>query len=430
MKVARERREIPELYESAVREATSAFGRGECFVERYLDKPRHVEAQVLADTHGNVIVVGTRDCSLQRRFQKLVEEAPAPFLSDEQRAHDPRVGEGDLPGGRLPRRRHRRVPRRAGRADLVPGGQHPAAGRAPGLRGDLGSRPRARAVPHRRGRGAAPHRTTRSRAGTPSSSGSTARTPAAASCPRPAPSPRSRSPSGPGVRVDAGVEAGSVIGGQFDSLLAKLIVTGSDRAAGAGAGPPRAGRVPGRGHGDGAAVPPARRARPGVRVARDFTVHTRWIETEWDNTVAPFAGGRRGRGGGAAAVGGRRGRRPAARGVAAGRPRPGRRRAARPRRTTTRKRHGKGAPKTSGDAVTAPMQGTVIKVAVSDGDTVAAGDLVVVLEAMKMENPVTAHKNGTITEPRRRAGQLGRPGRGALRDQGLSWARRGRRPMC
>jgi acetyl-CoA/propionyl-CoA carboxylase, biotin carboxylase, biotin carboxyl carrier protein len=85
MKVAREKREIGELYESAVREATAAFGRGECFVERYLDKPRHVEAQVLADTHGNVIVVGTRDCSLQRRFQKLVEEAPAPFLSDEQR---------------------------------------------------------------------------------------------------------------------------------------------------------------------------------------------------------------------------------------------------------------------------------------------------------------------------------------------------------
>ena len=96
MKVARERKEIPELYESAVREATAAFGRGECFVERYLDKPRHVEAQVLADTHGNVIVVGTRDCSLQRRFQKLVEEAPAPFLSDEQRAHDPRRGQGDL----------------------------------------------------------------------------------------------------------------------------------------------------------------------------------------------------------------------------------------------------------------------------------------------------------------------------------------------
>ena len=99
MKVAREREEIPELYDSAVREAAAAFGRGECFVERYLDKPRHVEAQVLADTHGNVIVVGTRDCSLQRRYQKLVEEAPAPFLTDEQRAHDPR---------RRPRRSARR----------------------------------------------------------------------------------------------------------------------------------------------------------------------------------------------------------------------------------------------------------------------------------------------------------------------------------
>ena len=159
MKVARERQEIRELYDSAVREAVAAFGRGECFVERYLDRPRHVEAQVLADTHGNVIVVGTRDCSLQRRFQKLVEEAPAPFLSDEQRTHHPRVGQGDLPRGRLPRRRHRRVPRRAGRADLVPRGQHPAAGRAPGLGGDhagstwcasSSASPTARAEPARR----------------------------------------------------------------------------------------------------------------------------------------------------------------------------------------------------------------------------------------------------------------------------------------
>ena len=138
---------------------------------------------------------------------------------------------------------------------------------------------------------------------------------------------------------------------------------------------------------------------PAFAVATSFTVHTRWIETEWDNTVAPFDGGGGGRGGRAAAVGGRRGRGPAAGGVAARRPRARRqRRPARAAvRTTTRKRHGKGAPTTSGDAVTAPMQGTVIKVAVSDGDTVAAGDLVVVLEAMKMENPVTAHKSGTIT---------------------------------
>ena len=155
MKVARELKEIAELYDSAVREATAAFGRGECFVERYLDQPRHVEAQVLADTHGNVIVVGTRDCSLQRRFQKLVEEAPGAVPDRRAARHDPRRGQGDLRGGRLPRRRHRRVPGRRGRADLLPRGQHPAAGRAPGLRGDLRAGPGARAVPDRRGRGAA-----------------------------------------------------------------------------------------------------------------------------------------------------------------------------------------------------------------------------------------------------------------------------------
>ena len=158
MKIAREMEEVADLYESAVREAISAFGRGECFVERYLDRSRHVEAQVLADQHGNVIVVGTRDCSLQRRNQKLVEEAPAPYLTDEQRARDPRERQGHLQGGRLLRRRHRRVPGRRRRRDQLPRGQHPPAGRAPGHRGDQRHRPRARAVPHRRGREAALHR--------------------------------------------------------------------------------------------------------------------------------------------------------------------------------------------------------------------------------------------------------------------------------
>ena len=158
LKVARTMEEIPELFDSAVREAVSAFGRGECFVERFLDKPRHVEAQVLADTHGNVVVVGTRDCSLQRRNQKLVEEAPAPFLTDEQRVAHPRVGQGHLRGGRLPRRRHRRVPRRRRRLDLLPRGQHPPAGRAPGQRGDQRHRPGPPAVPHRRRPRAGDHR--------------------------------------------------------------------------------------------------------------------------------------------------------------------------------------------------------------------------------------------------------------------------------
>ena len=177
--------EIPELYESAVREAVAAFGRGECFVERYLDQPRHVETQCLADTHGNVVVVSTRDCSLQRRNQKLVEEAPAPFLTDEQNAELYRASKAILREAGLRRRRHLRVPRRPGRHDLLPGGQHPAAGRAPGDRGGHRHRPRPRAVPHRRRRGARLRRP-RSCAGTRSSSGSTARTRAATSCPRPA----------------------------------------------------------------------------------------------------------------------------------------------------------------------------------------------------------------------------------------------------
>jgi acetyl-CoA/propionyl-CoA carboxylase, biotin carboxylase, biotin carboxyl carrier protein len=400
MKVARERKEIRELYESAVREATAAFGRGECFVERYLDKPRHVEAQVLADTHGNVIVVGTRDCSLQRRFQKLVEEAPAPFLSDEQRAtiHESAkaickeagyhgagtveflVGQDGLISFLEVNTRlqvEHPVSEETSGLDLVREQFRIAEGEVLNLLED--PEPRGHSIEFRingedAGRGFLPAPGTVSAISFP---------------------------AGPGVRVDAGVEAGSVVGGQFDSLLAKLIVTGSDRAQ---------------------ALERSRRALAEFRVAGmatvlefhrlvvddpafaatdadAFTVHTRWIETEWDNTVEPFTGGE-----GADAeeaprqsvvveVGGRRlevslpgdlalgGGGPAAAAKAPPRKRGG----------------GKGGSAASGDAVTAPMQGTIIKIAVSDGDTVSAGDLVVVLEAMKMENPVTAHKDGTVT---------------------------------
>jgi acetyl-CoA/propionyl-CoA carboxylase, biotin carboxylase, biotin carboxyl carrier protein len=396
MKVAREQREIAELYESAVREATAAFGRGECFVERYLDKPRHVEAQVLADTHGNVIVVGTRDCSLQRRFQKLVEEAPAPFLSDEQRAtiHESAkaicreagyhgagtveflVGQDGLISFLEVNTRlqvEHPVSEETSGLDLVREQFRIAEGEVLNLLDD--PEPRGHSIEFRingedAGRGFLPA------PGTVSAI---------------------TFPAGPGVRVDAGVESGSVIGGQFDSLLAKLIVTGSDRRQAL----ERSRRALAEFQVEGMAtvLPFHRLVVDDPAFAEDFTVHTRWIETEWDNTVAPFdgaadaeeaaprqsvvveVGGRRlevslpgdlafGGGGGAAAA---------------------------PSRGAPRKRHGKGTPKTSGDAVTAPMQGTVIKVAVSDGDTVSAGDLIVVLEAMKMENPVTAHKDGTVT---------------------------------
>jgi acetyl-CoA/propionyl-CoA carboxylase biotin carboxyl carrier protein len=400
MKVARDRREIRELFESAVREATAAFGRGECFVERYLDKPRHVEAQVLADTHGNVIVVGTRDCSLQRRFQKLVEEAPAPFLSDEQRAtiHESAkaicreagyhgagtveflVGQDGLISFLEVNTRlqvEHPVSEETSGLDLVREQFRIAEGEVLNLLED--PQPRGHSIEFRingedAGRGFLPA------PGTVSAI---------------------TLPSGPGVRVDAGVEAGSVIGGQFDSLLAKLIVTGSDRAQAL----ERSRRALAEFQVEGmATVLPFHRLvveDPAFAAteADGFTVHTRWIETEWNNTVPPFEGGA---GAGTeevprqtvvVEVGGRRLEVSLPGDLALGGSGP-----AAGAKTPPRKRGGgKGGSAMSGDSLTAPMQGTIIKVAVSDGDTVSAGDLVVVLEAMKMENPVTAHKDGTIT---------------------------------
>jgi acetyl-CoA/propionyl-CoA carboxylase biotin carboxyl carrier protein len=399
MKVAREEKEIAELYDSAVREATSAFGRGECFVERYLDKPRHVEAQVLADTHGNVIVVGTRDCSLQRRFQKLVEEAPAPFLTDEQRStiHDASKAickEAGYHG--------------AGTVEFLVGQdglisflevntrlqvEHPVSEETSGL--DLvreqfriaeGEKLNLTADPEPRGH-SIEFRINGEDAGRNF-------------LPAPGTVTSIAYPAGPGVRVDAGVESGSVIGGQFDSLLAKLIVTGSDRAQAL----ERSRRALAEFQVEGmATVLEFHRAVVedpafAALTADEFTVHTRWIETEWDNPVQPFTGGEGAEEESAerqtvvVEVGGRRlevslpGDLALGGGGAGGAKKAPRKRAG-----------GKSGGAVSGDAVTAPMQGTIIKVAVSDGDTVSAGGLVVVLEAMKMENPVTAHKDGTVT---------------------------------
>jgi acetyl-CoA/propionyl-CoA carboxylase, biotin carboxylase, biotin carboxyl carrier protein len=407
MKVARERREIPELYDSAVREATAAFGRGECFVERYLDKPRHVEAQVLADTHGNVIVVGTRDCSLQRRFQKLVEEAPAPFLSDEQRAtiHSAAkaicaeagyhgagtveflVGQDGLISFLEVNTRlqvEHPVSEETSGLDLVREQFRIAEGKTLNLTED--PQPRGHSIEFRiNGEDAGQN-----------------------FLPAPGTVTSITFPAGPGVRVDAGVESGSVIGGQFDSLLAKLIVTGSDRAQAL----ERSRRALAEFQVEGmATVLPFHRLvveDPAFAATTEdaFTVHTRWIETEWDNTVAPFTGAAETEDDSAprqtvvVEVGGRRlevslpgdlalggagvsGGAGGAAGSGAAR--------------APRKRGGSRGSAASGDAVTAPMQGTIIKVAVSDGDQVSAGDLIVVLEAMKMENPVLAHRDGTVT---------------------------------
>ena len=300
---------------------------------------------MLADTHGNVIVVGTRDCSLQRRNQKLVEEAPAPFLTDEQREPHPRVGQGDLQGGRLPRRRHGRVPRRRRRLDLLPRGQHPAAGRAPGHRGDQRPRPGPPAVPHRRRRGAGRSPRTPTPRGHSIEFRINAEDAGRNFLPAPGPVNRLEIPQGPGVRWDSGVETGGEVAGAFDSMLAKLIVTGATRERGAAARPPGAGRAGRRGHAHGHPVPPRRRPRRGVHQRAVHRAHP----VDRDRVGQP---GRRPTTrapaeqdeAGAAADRRRRGRRTPARGLPAGRPGRRRRGARRGRQAAQARRRAAAAP--------------------------------------------------------------------------------------
>ena len=393
MKVAYTREEIPELFESATREATAAFGRGECFVERYLDKARHVEAQVLADTHGNVVVMGTRDCSLQRRFQKLIEEAPAPFLTDEQREriHESAkaicreagyYGAGTVEylvaadglvsflevNTRL--QVEHPVTEATTGVDLVREQFRIAAGEK--LRFTEDPTPRGHAIEFRiNGEDAAEN-----------------------FMPAPGTITTYAEPAGPGVRVDSGVRAGSVVGGQFDSMMAKLIVYGEDRTqaierARRALDEYIVGGIP--------TVIPFHRAmlENDAFTAPDdnFTVYTRWIEEEWSGELAPTDDldlgddleelGEKQRF--AVEVGGRRIEVALPTSLVVGNVRKKRRRAAGAKVAA------------SGDAVASPMQGTVIKLNVAEGDEVAEGDVVVVLEAMKMENPVKAHKSGTVT---------------------------------
>ncbi|HUV48599.1 MAG TPA: biotin carboxylase N-terminal domain-containing protein [Actinomycetes bacterium] len=398
LKVATTLEEIPELYDSAVREAVTAFGRGECFVERYLDRPRHVETQCLADQHGNVVVVSTRDCSLQRRHQKLVEEAPAPFLSAEQNAEIYRASKAILrEAGYVG----------AGTCEFLVGQdgtisflevntrlqvEHPVTEEVTGI--DLVREMFRIADGEELGYDDPAIR------GHSFEFRINGEDPGRGFLPAPGPVTVWQPPSGPGVRLDAGVEQGSVIGQNFDSLLAKLIVTGSTRQQ---------------------AVERARRALDefvvdGMATAltfhravmRDpaftpddpdqaFAVHTRWIETEFVNTIEPFAGGE------AAAeaaeresltveVGGKRIEVTLPAGFSAGAPAAGSGGKAAPRRSAKR---GSGAA-ASGDDLTSPMQGTIVKIAVEEGQRVEAGELVVVLEAMKMEQPLNAHKAGTV----------------------------------
>ncbi|WP_262699021.1 MULTISPECIES: acetyl/propionyl/methylcrotonyl-CoA carboxylase subunit alpha [Streptomyces] len=394
LKVARTMEEVPELYDSAVREAVAAFGRGECFVERYLDKPRHVETQCLADTHGNVVVVSTRDCSLQRRHQKLVEEAPAPFLTKEQNAQLYAASKAILKEAGYVG---------AGTVEFLVGNdgtisflevntrlqvEHPVTEEVTGI--DL-VREMFRIAdgeaigyddPHVRGHsfefrinGEDPGRNFLPAPGTVTSF-----TP----------------PTGPGVRLDAGVESGSVIGPAWDSLLAKLIVTGATRAQAL----QRAARALAEFQVEGMATAiPFHQAvvTDPAFTSEPFTIHTRWIETEFNNTIAPFtptgadeAEEPTGRETVVVEVGGKRLEvsLPASLGVATA-PAGG---SKKPKRKAVKK-SGSAA---SGDALASPMQGTIVKVAVGEGDTVAEGDLVVVLEAMKMEQPINAHRAGTV----------------------------------
>jgi acetyl-CoA/propionyl-CoA carboxylase biotin carboxyl carrier protein len=397
LKVVREKGEIPELFDSAVREAVSAFGRGECFVEKFLDKPRHVEAQVLADTHGNVVVVGTRDCSLQRRNQKLVEEAPAPFLTDEQRAriHESAKAickEAGYSG--------------AGTVEYLVGAdgsisflevntrlqvEHPVSEETSGI--DLVRQqfriadglpleitedpaPRGHAIEFRinaedAGRGFLP---------------------------APGPVTRLEIPQGPGVRWDSGVEQGGEVAGAFDSMLAKLIVHGATRQEALERSRRALDELVVEGM---PTVIPFHRAvvRDEAFTSEPFRVFTRWIETEWDNQVQPWSGGpgqqdeEEPRQTVVVEVGGRRLEVSLPAGLAAGGAAAPAAAGAKPRKRGS----GRGGSAASGDSLTSPMQGTIVKVAVADGDTVEAGDLVVVLEAMKMEQPIAAHKAGTVT---------------------------------
>jgi acetyl-CoA/propionyl-CoA carboxylase biotin carboxyl carrier protein len=396
LKVARTTGEIAGQFESAVREAVAAFGRGECFVERYLDRPRHVETQCLADTHGNVVIVSTRDCSLQRRHQKLVEEAPAPFITAGQDTLL-RTASADIlrAAGYAGAGTCEFLIGRDGTVSFLEVNtrlqvEHPVTEEVSGV--DLvremfriaDGEPLSFSDPQVRGH-SIEFRINAEDAGR-------------GFLPAPGTITGWRQPSGPGVRLDSGYTAGQTVPQAFDSLIAKLIVTGATREQAL----ERARRALAEFDIDGMpTVLPFHRAvvRDPAFTDEPFRVHTSWIETEFSADIPPYSGPAEQPGdeGGretiTVEVGGKRldvtvpagfGTGPAAPAVAAARQRTGRRGSA-----------ASGAP--SGDELVSPMQGTIVKIEAADGEQVAAGDTIVVLEAMKMEQPLTAHKAGTVT---------------------------------
>ncbi len=402
LKVARTIEEIPELFDSAVREATAAFGRGECFVERFLDKPRHVETQCLADSHGNVVVVSTRDCSLQRRHQKLVEEAPAPFLTEAQEtqlyeASAAILREAGYVG--------------AGTCEFLIGTdgtlsflevntrlqvEHTITEEISGI--DLVREQFRIAAGEELGYD---HVDVRGHSFEFRINGED---PAANFLPAPGKITTLNLPSGPGVRVDSGVVAGDTISGAFDSMIAKLIVTGATRQQAI----ERSRRALREFEVEGVAtVLPFHRAvmdSDAFTAHEPFSVYTQWIETEFAETLAALAPARAVDAPEASAepltervvveVGGKRLEVviPAGMNLGGARARNGAG-ARKPRRSTA----SAGAATSNGQALTSPMQGTIVKIAVADGAEVSQGDLIVVLEAMKMEQPLLAHRAGKVS---------------------------------
>jgi acetyl-CoA/propionyl-CoA carboxylase biotin carboxyl carrier protein len=460
LKVASTMAEIGEQFESATREAVAAFGRGECFVERYLDRPRHVETQCLADGHGAVVVVSTRDCSLQRRHQKLVEEAPAPFLSAAQERLLRESSKAILrEAGYLGAGTCEFLVARDGTVSFLEVNtrlqvEHPVSEEVSGI--DLVREMFRIADGQQLGYGDPELR------GHSIEFRINAEDPGRNFLPAPGTITTWRPPSGPGVRLDAGYAAGMTVPQAFDSLIAKLIVTGASREqalqrARRALAEFEVGGMP--------TVLPFHRAvvSDPAFTAEPFTVHTRWIETEFTGELAAQGagpagvaaqgagpagvaaqgagwrdddggqpggreritvevggkrlevvipaglgtgglggGGGRGWPGGPGGAGGPGSGGPGSGGPGSGGPGSGRSRALRSRRSGAASGSGGDA---GGDALVSPMQGTIVKIAAADGDQVSAGDTVVVLEAMKMEQPLAAHKDGTVSEMAVQVGQ-------------------------
>lgn len=397
MKVAHTIEEIPELFESATREATAAFGRGECFVEQYLDRARHVEAQVLADQHGNVVVLGTRDCTLQRRFQKVVEEAPAPFLTDEQRAKIHQSAkdicresgyygagtveymvQGDVVSFLEVNTRlqvEHPVTEETTNLDIVLRQFDIAEGKELDIKED--PTPVGHAFEFR----------------------INGEDPGHNFLPAPGTILRYEEPAGPGVRVDSGIQEGDIIGGQFDSMLAKLIVWGEDRNHALA----RAARALSEYTLEGVAstIPFHQEIVKHPDFVGDdngFNVFTKWIENEWENPFDAYeedpdapqlellpnkvivveVDGKRME----VAV-------PADLVLRGSRP-------AKVRKPRARSFASDAGATAKGDNIISPMQGTMVKVSVEEGQEVSEGDQIFVIEAMKMENPIMAHQDGVI----------------------------------